>query len=653
MKNFKFQRIRQFLQMSQCSTVFSMFEKQLLLFTLTLTTIVATTFLVGGVCSLWQWWTSVCLILTVPFFYRQLVIIQRIKSNIIFILFLFLIYLLSGLMVTEAWVDTQRYHLPAIRLMIEGWNPITMPLAKDIAENFQLDPWGMRFWHVFSMPKGPWYFSAASYFFTKMPLNLLFPLFPFLFIPVCCSVCRFLGKKTIFIKGIAIFLLWILLPSPCWSIVDCTVVLAAIGLLATMGEILDGKDKRILSLVAYSFWMMTAKQTALLACFIFWFGFMMIIMWRNRKNIYNVIRDYSYVAIPLIILFMITSASPYFTAWKVYGHPLYPNHSMNEEKAPIYKIVCDFDIRNDDAKSMGHIGHFCNAFISPTLTQAYYRWKYEKDSFAPRVLTWQYGGDDGINSSAPTPFSYRWHILLLVAIILSLGKSTERILVALLFLTCLIVPKEMIGFFRYFPQTDMLFIIALRVGVSLNAAIFQWLITFIIIGISNIPISQLIYKPLTRVDAIYSAKQMLKEKPPKILYTPAVYKSFFLERPEYYYQDPNLLAMLKNVSGDAVHTTTNSIRLLQRQIPALKCSILKENLTNEAEGSSNLVPFLGNDFFINAEECSTRSLFELNAALPNRSERLKNYPKIVLKIIFVRLPILIIQRLCTPFTDVK
>ena len=141
---------------------FSGLELSLLVFPVMVVTIVATTFLFpSGRCSAWQWWVAV--MGTVPLCFMGTRSCRR--GSIAVGCFLFLlgfVWILAHVTVAPTAYDTRAYHHPAIRMMIEGWNPVWQGTFEGIQEATGISRHEMRAYHVLAMPKGVWYFCAAA-----------------------------------------------------------------------------------------------------------------------------------------------------------------------------------------------------------------------------------------------------------------------------------------------------------------------------------------------------------------------------------------------------------------------------------------------------------------------------------------------------------
>lgn len=318
-------RMRAFLHGTACVDASHLFETQILGFPVIVTVLTALTLLLGGRCSAWLWWISVLAIclwsgLAAKTWRRGALSIAS------FLAFLVGIWVAAGLFVISGWLDTLTYHLPAIRLLIEGWNPIYAATPETLAHALPFDPWEMRLWHVLSMPKSVWYFSAEAYFFTGVARNLFFPLFPFLFFTTLLQLRHLLKGYSLPWKILVALAYWAVCPYMDFSIVDAAIFMSATGLLTAMGRILRGDVWDWRSLLVYSFWMTTAKPTGLLSCFVFWLFFVLVVLWQERQHFGKTCKRFTLLALGVASLFCVTCASPYFTMWANYGHPFYPKY---------------------------------------------------------------------------------------------------------------------------------------------------------------------------------------------------------------------------------------------------------------------------------------------------------------------------------------
>lgn len=627
------ERVRSIFCRPAFTDAFHLFETQILCFPVVVTVLTSLTLLLGGRCSAWLWWISVLAIClwggVVAKTWRR-----GLLSVLSFLFLLMGIWFVAGLSVTVGWMDTLTYHLPAIRLLIEGWNPIYASTPETLAQSIPFDPWEMRLWHVLSMPKSTWYFSAEAYFFTGAARNLLFPLFPFLFLATLFQLRHLLRGCSLPWKALVFFVYWTICPRAEFSIVDATIFMSAVGLLTAMGRILKGEAWDWKSLLVYSFWLTTAKPTGLLSCFVFWAFFALLVLWQDRQRLLETCKRLALLALGIASLFCVTCASPYFTMWANYGHPFYPKYSVAPETHPVYNFTADFDRYNEDTAAMGHVGRLMNAYVSPSLTKVYYKWKLGKETFEPRSSTWSQGGDNGFDSDSPTKRSFRILFLLSALAIFLLGGRTEKLLGVLIIAGISFVPTSMIGYTRYIGWVNVMPILAfLAIGHCSRLWVQKSLFVVCLIPVGFLGLTCTLSR-VSEIDSAFAAQQLLRNAPPVEIFS---YYSGGLPAStleELYVITP------KDVTGDPTVTSMGNIKLLCKQEPALRlCRILPLKLLGEDLQAYPTFP--GGDFKMAPNTPTSPSLFMVNASLPDRKQRLMSYPKMMLEICFIRLPKLI------------
>lgn len=626
-------RIRSFPCCPAFTDVFHLFETQILCFPVIVTVLTAFILLLGGRCSALLWWGSVLAICLWGMFASK-VRNSGVFASVLFLLFLVGIWFVAGLFVVSGWLDTLTYHFPAIRLLIEGWNPIYVATPEALAQVLPFDPWEMRLWHVLSMPKSVWYFCAEAYFFTGTARNLFFPLFPFLFFATLLQLRHLLKGCSLPWKILVPLAYWAVCPYADFSIVDAAIFMSATGLLTAMGRILKGDAWDWKSLLVYSFWMTTAKPTGLLSCFVFWVVFALVVLWQERKQIGKTCKRFTLLALGIASLFCITCASPYFTMWANYGHPFYPKYSVAPETYPVYNFTADFDRYNEDTAAMGHVGRLINAYVSPALTEVYYKWKLGKETFEPRSLTWTPSGDNGADSDSPTKCKFRILFVLSALTILLLGGRLERVLGGLVLLGLVCVPTSMIGYPRYVGWVNVMPVLAL---LSIGHCSYLWVrksvFVVCLIPIAVFGVKCILFRAAT-IDTAFTAQQVLRNNPPAEIYSyySGGFNAATLE--EVYAIAP------KEVMGNPIAASMGNIKLLCKQEPALKsCRVLP--LERFGKGLQEYPSFPGEEFKMPLGSPVPQPLFMSNANLPDRKQRLLNYPRIVLETYFIRLPRLI------------
>ncbi len=615
------------------------FERQVLLFPLLVVLLTSIVFILGGHITAWLWWLPVLGTLGLPFLNRSIPTRTRIQATAYFLLLLIGVWIFAGLCVTVGWMDTLCYHLPAIRLMIDGWNPIWCGTEEAIATTMNIDPWHMRLWHVLSMSKTTWIFSTVAYQFTNTPFNLLFPLFPFLFITACAQVLRFAKPYPLLAKGLLLFLLWSITPASTFSIADSATFLGAVGVLCTMGVYFREGRMQWTSVIVHSFWLMTAKPTGLLTCFLFWVLFSFIYLWQHRTILKHAITHLSLTAGALTLLLLITCASPYITSWVNFGHPLYPKYTADPTNFPVIDFTGDFNIRNEDAARMGALGYFVNAYVSTTLTHAYYMWRDDLDTFTPRQQTWSQGGENGKESDSPTTTRYRITHVLCFLIVLLLGRKPEKLLATFILLGIFAVPTTtMIGYTRYVPWVSLIQLLAVCSLASIRLKHLRRL-SLLVITLALLPsVAKTGLGFLATIDQCYASYTTLKH-PPQTLYA---YYSGGLSQSEAETLDRIDFSLSRE---KRFYLSVNNLLLLREDVPELQ-NIPIQVLELYGEERDAYLTFPPADFKMPPTyDMTGASLFNDNALLPDRKERLLNYPTIACKILFIRLPELLWQRI--------
>lgn len=606
-----------------------LFESVWLLFPVCVTLTTALTFLWGGRITPFQWWGCLLGALGFIFFWGKYSLRSRITIGVGLLLLLAILWVWAGVIFVKVWTDFSYYHYPAIRLLIEGWNPIYDATPEAIATTMGVSTEEMRVWHVLSMPKAVWYFSAASYPFFKTPFNLLFPLFPFILLSTAISILRFanLSKKWI----VVILGLLTLSLTYCTSevypfTVDAYAGLAAIGLLVTMGDVLRGRHEgRTLHLLVYSFWMMNSKQSGLLGCFIFWVIFSAILLWQTRTTWRITFGKLAIAAGILLGMFLINSASPYFTQWVNYGHPLYPCYSSDEAKSPIRNIVWDFYDQNDDCKAMGHIGYFVNAYINPQWASHYYCKTLDKKEFKPKQRTWRF------KTSPHSPITQPVRTLFLIStlFVFLFGSNLKRLLVGMVWITLTLVPTPMLGYLRYVPWGCALVVFASLTAISMRRGFCKVIVLGTMSYLLLQDASAKIQQELRRIDDTYVVKQYLTAYPLKeVFYVPTMYTTVEMA--------------LSNGMGDFLKISRSNIELLKREssfFQNVEIQLLPRNANKKQfyqlydlslyvpKGTTKMEKSLRTD----VNNCMKGNLF--------------NYPKVANEILFKRLPKLIRSRL--------
>jgi len=230
-------------------------------------------------------------------------------------------------------------------------------------------------------------------------------------------------------------------------IVDYCVALAAIGLLATMMNVLRFGEWDVRRLVVFTFWMVVSKQVALLHCTVFWVAFVVALMAIKARRT-GVWRRIFGVGAVTFALFCVTSVSPYVTSFVNFGHPLYPCYSGRDARFPARNLTSDFLERNEDAAAMGHGVAYVNAFVSSSAVRWYEERCQGRVGFSPDSVIWK---QQEHSAGSPTTRAFRVVFCLSLAVLCALGGIPGISLSFSLLVGTLAIPTEMLGYLRYTP----------------------------------------------------------------------------------------------------------------------------------------------------------------------------------------------------------
>lgn len=608
------------------------------------TVLCAATFLFGGRCAAWQWWSVLAFALGVEMVRRRNTWRQGLAAGAAFLGGLVGIWLMAGVILTiSIYIDNQSYHLPAIRLMTAGWNPVFQSTVETLPGGGAPEAWGLRVWHILALPKGPWMFSAVAWFVFREALALFWPLLALLFLASARSLWRFFGGRAWWVRVVAVMALAGALPGGVSNLVDGVVMMGAVGLLAEMGLALRTGRCRFGAMVPFAFWMMCSKQTSLLICALFLMCFGGLWLWQQRMAWRQTFGRLTLLALGLIGLWALVSVSPYWTAWHHYGHPLYPKMTCDAERFPVRNIVDDFGVMNQDARAMGHFGRLINAYVSEELAAVWYRWRLGQETFAPRQETWFQHGDGGKESGSPTQRRLRVVLVGCVLVVLLLGKRDERALLGVTLASLAAVPSEMIGFLRYVPWHCFIPFLAFEVLTrERRKGALRWVMAAGVLGFVGVTILESIR--LCRnirmgIDERWAVEEVLDNAPPTILYT-----------------DDDGLGVADETSasararfaivGNPRRTGMTNLQLLQAMEPRLAGAQIV--LANSSQEDDDRFPrFLTLEFRMDAATderlCRARCLLSKDQLRKYGKRKQKRFFA-HLEVVFVRMPALLCRR---------
>ncbi|MBR3582471.1 MAG: hypothetical protein IKO01_03390 [Kiritimatiellae bacterium] len=422
-------------------------EGPLLVFPVLVIEIVAATFLFpGGRCGAWQWWLAVAG--TVAWAYGRA---GNRRSGIAaaggFLAVLGFLWLLSNATVVEARYDMLRCHVPAVRLLIGGWNPVWGGTPEGIQAATGVDPSSLYALHAVSMPRGVWYFAAAAWFFAGNPHNLLFPLLPLLLAGTALVLLdAFRGLPRTW-RILAVAALAGLMPD--WTNpLDAALDLCAIGLLASFRDWLRGGRWNALRIGAFTVLMAVAKPNGLLQAMLFWAIAAILGGLRGRiRPCRRPVLCTGLLAVALVVT--VVTSSPLISPWGWFSHPFQSLAADDGARIQAEKLTADFLDRNEDAAAMGHVGAWFNAHVSPGLVRAFYRARTGREDFFPESLTW---GQAIHEPGTPTTAGWRLAFCTLLLLLLAGGRGGRFVALCLLAATWTL-PTEMLGYRRYVPWT--------------------------------------------------------------------------------------------------------------------------------------------------------------------------------------------------------
>ena len=423
------------------------FRQQLLAFPVLVTVLVATTFLFGGRCAAWQWWAGFALTVAFGFVSQGR---AAWKTSLAFAGFLAIIWVVGGILINPGWTDSCTCHQPAVRLLIEGWNPIAEATWPEVERAFGLPSDSVKPLHILFMPKGVWYFDAAAFFFLRNPENLLWAPMAFLGVSVILTIWRSTRHAGCLASLSSIFLAWAI-ELPYLLTVDGVVALAATGLFFAMWSAARAGEWDRIELAVYTFWMLTAKPSSLLHALVFWAIFGAVTVWRCRARWSEVARKAARPLAALALAFAVTSASPFATAWRDEGHPLYPRFTADPVRHPAVDLIGDFHDRNEDAAAMGHLGAYVNAFVSKSLAHWHYRRTLERPDFCPHSVVWEQQIGDSVKTGSPTSPLAKAMFVLSFVILMIFGSWPERMIAVMVVAGTMALPTELLGYVRYTP----------------------------------------------------------------------------------------------------------------------------------------------------------------------------------------------------------
>ena len=422
-------------------------QRLLLTFPTVVVLLASVAFCLGGHCAGWQWWVAAAIAIVSGFWRRPAR--EGVRTGLIFLAWMAVVWIGCGLAVASNWFDESAYHIPAVRMLADGWNPLYVRTPESVLRFAGLAVGDCRIDHIVFLPKIVWVFDAVAFHFTGDIFNPMEPVLWFLFPAVSLHVWRAMEGAHVAWKILSVPFLYCLQFNSAY-VIDSVVALSAIGLFLSFEEALSGKRVDILSLAVYSFWMMGAKTTGLAHGMLFWAVFLLFAFW--RKGVAKQILKRIAVAISLIFLMLVVAcASPFLTSAIDYGHPLYPQYTFDDGRSPAREMAYEFAAsENNDAAQMGYVGRYVNAFVSPSLARTWYRWRLDKPTFSPESAVWRHYPTDG-DGTSPTRPGVRIAFWFSTLLLLFAARPSFRPIALMVLLGIGSVPPRMLGYIRYIP----------------------------------------------------------------------------------------------------------------------------------------------------------------------------------------------------------
>lgn len=439
----------------------SVLEFQLLGFALLVPLLSTMAFICGGACELWQWWVAAWIVMIVGFVRRDWR--DALVASGLFLCWMGVMWVLCGTLSSFGGYDEQAYHFPAVRLLADGWNPLKVRTVEQFTAAFGFDLNDMNYLHVLYQMKVVWIFNAVASKFTG---DFFTPMLPFTLAVFPAAVIR-LSRSVhpAWLRLLGMALLYWMMPRGEYEI-DDVLTIGVVSLLLTMyATLADGKT-RIAGMCAWTLIVTTTKLNGIIFAGVIWMLFLGLLFLRRIpwKRHLLTLSLAGAVFLPLTI-------TPFITASFDCGHPLYP-HCAGDGRHPAIDICADFlDVSNDDQKAMGRCGAFVNAYVSPVLACAYYRWRLDRPDFQPVNVFFKHNpnlSEDG--GRTPIHWSFRFFFWSGALLLCVWGRSRGLFVVTATLICIASVPLRMVGYVRYVPwiMAPMVFVLVESCNQSLR-----------------------------------------------------------------------------------------------------------------------------------------------------------------------------------------
>lgn len=426
-------------------------QNLIFVFPIAVTALAALSLALGLPIAAWQWWAATCGcgLLLAFCSWRETKNARKLAIDVaLFAAILAVFKLLVSTPVFLQDFDGSICHVPAVRLLADGWNPVYESTPEAIERAFNLDTSTMRIWHLLSMPKAVWYFNAAAYRFFGNDYAMMLPILPFMALALAISLWRFFNGRA-FIAVPAILLAFYIMPFRCnFFVTDNTVAIAGTGFLLGLVRRLRGEDGRsrglALELFTWAFWMAASKPAGILHVIV-WYAIFCI--WRFWKSPVRAKPEFHPGILLFAALLAVVWISPYWSMWREYGHAFYPSATADAAKHPAMDLTEDFFDRNRDADSMSWPERYAYSWISPDAVK-WCRAKFKNEpNFKPFAEVWKLETD----GTAPTRPHARLMLWGMMLFLLIFGKTGSRMVVLCIFTGITALPPQYLGYLRYTP----------------------------------------------------------------------------------------------------------------------------------------------------------------------------------------------------------
>lgn len=445
---------------------------QVLLLPMAVSLITAVSLLLRMPLTAFQWWAGVSVVASLGILAKSPR--DRMAGLALFAAALFIYWCITSAMLWPTGCDNCICYQPAALILKEGWNPIWAGTPQQVTESFGITADDFKLMHMIAVPKSTWYFNAAASFFCgEWGISPKAVILPLIAASLVCTIWRYLAgaNKLLRISAtIAIPLLALGYATPGLNIVAYVINASTIGLLANIAiSLRTTPSNRLLTrteMFVYSFWMATAKPAGIPPLAVIWCAWAVCKIAANMRNGKYFLRSFPLKRFALFALFVsVELASPVYSSWKDFGHPLYPNYTADPVRFPVAKLINDLSDENADASSMSHFERYVYAWISRDAVKFYRkhfcgqadfnpansRWFPETTLHAPWSESPRTAVDMSILENHTRMWCQPYHLILLTMIftLLVLGDSADRTCAIAIMGSLFAMPTVVLGYWGY------------------------------------------------------------------------------------------------------------------------------------------------------------------------------------------------------------